>query len=311
MTADPTLLDHLGFKFSTRKHRKARHSFKKSSKRPASQSHGGATNQNNGQTSGHQVFSPAPPQEEVISHPPTDEQPSSNLFARPNVNLLAKMQESLHAVGISLQPCQAVTEQFQMTYDFSDFAASPTPSVELDPAEMCCFCDEILPTTPSARFLKSNKALRALPEVRTRRESKNPLALYLPMYLERIISRQVPSTFLNDAVEQYRTLGAYTARGFANEFATFEVEQPGYYGAEGYKHIIQALNVMSEHSADVQIALPLNNEFCIRKVLVPEVARSLIAQDMNLAVTDERVMDVLNESRKFGSIVFPNSEQDD
>ncbi|POW11813.1 hypothetical protein PSHT_08288 [Puccinia striiformis] len=293
MTADPTLLDHLGFKFSTRKHRKARHSFKKSSKRPASQSHGGATNQNNGQTSGHQVFSPAPPQEEVISHPPTDEQPSSNLFARPNVNLLAKMQESLHAVGISLQPCQAVTEQFQMTYDFSDFAASPTPSVELDPAEMCCFCDEILPTTPSARFLKSNKALRALPEVRTRRESKNPLALYLPVPddLERIISRQVPSTFLNDAVEQYRTLGAY--------------------GAEGYKHIIQALNVMSEHSADVQIALPLNNEFCIRKVLVPEVARSLIAQDMNLAVTDERVMDVLNESRKFGSIVFPNCEQDD
>ncbi|KNE92617.1 hypothetical protein PSTG_14003 [Puccinia striiformis f. sp. tritici PST-78] len=184
MTADPTLLDHLGFKFSTRKHRKARHSFKKSSKRPASQSHGGATNQTNGQTSGHQVFSPAPPQEEeVISHPPTDEQPSSNLFARPNVNLLAKMQESLHAVGISLQPRQAVTEQFQMTYDFSDFAASPTPSVELDPAEMCCFCDEILPTTPSARFLKSNKALRALPEVRTRRESKNPLALYLPVIM--------------------------------------------------------------------------------------------------------------------------------
>ncbi|KAI9611963.1 hypothetical protein H4Q26_008053 [Puccinia striiformis f. sp. tritici PST-130] len=51
---------------------------------------------------------------------------------------------------------------------------------QLDPEDMCCFCDECLPQNLSACFMKTNQELRALPEVRSRKEAKNPLALYLP-----------------------------------------------------------------------------------------------------------------------------------
>ncbi|KAI9621565.1 hypothetical protein KEM48_007698 [Puccinia striiformis f. sp. tritici PST-130] len=92
----------------------------------------------------------------------------------PNVNILADMQELLQAAGISLQPRQVTFKRFNVTYDFSEFPPSPTRSVEMDPDDLCCFCDEILPKNPSAAFLKANKKLRALPEVRARNKSKNP-----------------------------------------------------------------------------------------------------------------------------------------
>ncbi|POW21080.1 hypothetical protein PSHT_02814 [Puccinia striiformis] len=119
---------------------------------------------------GQEDFSPTPPVEDA----------SYNLFERPNVNILADMQETLQAAGISLQPCQVAVERFNVTYEVLDLPPSPTPSVEMDPDDLCCFCDEILPKNPSAAFLKANKSLRALPEVRARNESKNPLVLYLP-----------------------------------------------------------------------------------------------------------------------------------
>ncbi|KAI9604676.1 hypothetical protein KEM48_002431 [Puccinia striiformis f. sp. tritici PST-130] len=201
--------------------------------------------------------------------------------------------------------------------------------------------------------MKTNQELRALPEVRSRKEAKNPLGLYLPFsqraehcqlhkaelttipdgikqgwpthiefnklhsrikryqeYLEGIRLRRVPSLFFDQALDQYRVLGPRKARGFTNDFATFQVEQPGYYGMQGLKHIIQALNDMFKPSVDVQLAPPLNNEFFLQKALVPEVARCLIAEDLGLSVSDERVMFVLEDSRLFGSIVFPNTDQE-
>ncbi|KAI9612575.1 hypothetical protein H4Q26_007732 [Puccinia striiformis f. sp. tritici PST-130] len=143
MSPDPSLLDHLGFEFPSRKHQKGHRSSKKN------------------QTLRLQEV-------------------NANLFEWPNVNILADMQELLQAAGISLQPRQVTFKRFNVTYDFSEFPPSPTRSVEMDPDDLCCFCDEILPKNPSAAFLKANKKLRALPEVRARNKSKNPSALYLP-----------------------------------------------------------------------------------------------------------------------------------
>ncbi|POW09558.1 hypothetical protein PSTT_06733 [Puccinia striiformis] len=102
---------------------------------------------------GQEDFSPTPPVEDA----------SYNLFERPNVNILADMQETLQAAGISLQSRQVAVERFNVTYEVLDLPPSPTPSVEMDPDDLCCFCDEILPKNPSAAFLKANKSLRAPP----------------------------------------------------------------------------------------------------------------------------------------------------
>ncbi|POV99968.1 hypothetical protein PSHT_13285, partial [Puccinia striiformis] len=344
----PSLLDHLGFKFPSRKHRKGHRSSNKKTKHSASKKPSSPKSHPNPPTIG---------QEDLL--PP----PTFNLFERPNVNILADMQESLQAAGISLQPRQVTFKRFNVTYDFSDFPPSPTRSVEMDPDHLCCFCDEILPENPSATFLKANKKLRALPEVRARNESKNPSALYLPVSLRDFIyfigggtvlmscTLQFPQraehcqlhqaelatipdginrgwptqidfgklfsriksyeTYLkgisalsvfDQALDQYRVLGVHKARGFENQFATFQVEQPGYYGPQGYQHIMQALNDLFKPSAAVQLAPPLNHEFFLRKVLVPEVARCLIAEDLGVSVSNESVMCVLEESRLFGEI---------
>ncbi|KAI9630894.1 hypothetical protein KEM48_013511 [Puccinia striiformis f. sp. tritici PST-130] len=159
MSPDPSLLDHLGFKFPSRKHRKGHRSLKKKTKHAASEKPRSPTSNLNPPTIGQEEppigqedFSPTPPVEDA----------SYNLFERPNVNILADMQETLQAAGISLQPCQVAVERFNVTYEVLDLPPSPTPSVEMDPA---------------------NKSLRALPEVRARNESKNPLVLYLPVSL--------------------------------------------------------------------------------------------------------------------------------
>ncbi|POW12700.1 hypothetical protein PSHT_07987, partial [Puccinia striiformis] len=129
-------------------------------------------------------------------------------------------------------------------------------------------------------------------------------------YLKGISSRRVPWVFFDQALDQYRVLGAHKACGFQDKFATFQVEQPGYYGPPGYRHITQALNDLFKPSPAVQSAPPLNHEFFLRKVLVPEVARCLIAEDLGVSVSDESVMCVLEESRLFGGIVFPIPDEE-
>ncbi|POW18826.1 hypothetical protein PSHT_05405, partial [Puccinia striiformis] len=135
-------------------------------------------------------------------------------------------------------------------------------------------------SSKKSRFLKANKALRALPKFPQRadhcylHESKLttipdginggwPTQIDFgkllsrvqgfQMYLEHMILGQLPSQFFDEVVEQYQTLGVYRA-------------------------------------CDFPIAPPLNNKFLLQKVLVPKIARSLIAQGMDLAVTDGKVM---------------------
>ncbi|KAI9621680.1 hypothetical protein KEM48_007609 [Puccinia striiformis f. sp. tritici PST-130] len=168
--------------------------------------------------------------------------------------------ELLQAAGISLQPRQVTFKRFNVTYDFSEFPPSPTRSVEMDPDDLCCFCDEILPKNPSAAFLKANKKLQALPEVRARNKSKNPSALYLPFpqRAEHCQLHQAELATIPDGINRgwptQIDFGAHKACGFQDKFATFQVEQPGYYGPPGYRHITQALNDLFKPSPAVQSA---------------------------------------------------------
>lgn len=51
-------------------------------------------------------------------------------------------------------------------------------------------------------------------------------------------------------------------------------------------------------------------DFFIRRVLVPEAALLLIAQDLDLEPTDQKVMDTLEESREYGAAVFTVDESE-
>ncbi|KNF06784.1 hypothetical protein PSTG_00099 [Puccinia striiformis f. sp. tritici PST-78] len=80
------------------------------------------------------------------------------------------------------------------------------------------------PTLSSINFTAASSVIRSIPSVS--------------------VCARCPPCFFDQALDQYRVLGPHKARGFTNNFATFQVEQPGYYGMQGLKHIIQALNVM-------------------------------------------------------------------
>ncbi|POW11054.1 hypothetical protein PSTT_05557, partial [Puccinia striiformis] len=84
------------------------------------------------------------------------------------------------------------------------------------------------------------------------------------------VCARCPPCFFDQALDQYRVLGPHKARGFTNNFATFQVEQPGYYGMQGLKHIIQALNVMFKPSVDVQLAPPSEQQIFLAKSLAPQ-----------------------------------------
>ncbi|POW04847.1 hypothetical protein PSHT_11068, partial [Puccinia striiformis] len=115
----------------------------------------------------------------------------------------------------------------------------------------------------------------------------------LHMYLRQIISGEIESPFLELAVKAWEALGSRRVQSVLHKYSSFHIEQPGYYGVQGFHHII----------------LPLSNEYLLRKVLVPEVAKCLIAQDVGLDVTNPQVQDHLEDSRQFGFVFFPDEDE--
>jgi hypothetical protein len=57
-----------------------------------------------------------------------------------------------------------------------------------------------------------------------------------------------------------------------------------------------------------QLAHPLSAEFLVRKVLIPETAQSLIAEDLKTYPSDPQVQKTLEESRAFGAAMFPDED---
>lgn len=100
----------------------------------------------------------------------------------------------------------------------------------------------------------------------------------------------------------------------AGEFDGFEVQQPGYYGQIGHVVMIKTLSNMflsesSETRLEARNASPLPPDEFIRRVLVPELSLSLIADDLELPISNPKVKETLEASRVFGSVLF--SDEDD
>ncbi|KAA1092421.1 hypothetical protein PGT21_002158 [Puccinia graminis f. sp. tritici] len=131
-------------------------------------------------------------------------------------------------------------------------------------------------------------------------------------YLNKICTREIASDFLDMALEEWSVQGPRKAQSVINEFGTFQIEQPGYYGSRGWEVICHTLKAifLSPSRCDwtLEQALPLTPEFLLLKVLVPETALCLIADDLKLGVKDARVRTTLEESRTFGTVMFPDED---
>ena len=57
-----------------------------------------------------------------------------------------------------------------------------------------------------------------------------------------------------------------------------------------------------------QASSPLASDYMVRKVLIPEAALGLIAQDFNMTISDPHIMDTLQESRAFGEAMFHDND---
>ena len=57
------------------------------------------------------------------------------------------------------------------------------------------------------------------------------------------------------------------------------------------------------------LAQPLPPEYFLRKVLVPETALGLIAQDINKPISDPIVREQLEKSRTYGAALFPEGDE--
>ncbi|KAI9608439.1 hypothetical protein H4Q26_004621 [Puccinia striiformis f. sp. tritici PST-130] len=126
-------------------------------------------------------------------------------------------------------------------------------------------------------------------------------------HLKQICTGEIDSTFLRQALEFWENLGPTKAQSVLHDFTSFHMTQPGYYGTQGFQVIIHTLNHIFPESLGI-LRHPLSNEFLLSRVFVPEVAKCLIAEDFGLDVTDPKVQEHLEESRRFGTIVFPDKD---
>ncbi|KAH9449006.1 hypothetical protein Pst134EB_019846 [Puccinia striiformis f. sp. tritici] len=80
------------------------------------------------------------------------------------------------------------------------------------------------------------------------------------------------------------------------------------YGGQGYVSIFKTLELMFLDRKHIDktsaLAMPMNAEHLVRKVLVPEVALRLIGEDLGRPIHDPMVLETLEDSRNYGSAVF-------
>ncbi|KAI9628087.1 hypothetical protein KEM48_011824 [Puccinia striiformis f. sp. tritici PST-130] len=256
------------------------------------------------------------------------------------------MTATLGSRGLEFQPPIDPNLDSARFGPITDIEELPLPYQEEEVTHqglICCFCDDPLPDHPSARFINMTQYLQAVPEVQLRVGSNNPAALYLPfpriathcqlhraeadliplaisrgwpltinfeslpsrveslhMYLQQIISGEIKSPFLELALKAWEALGSRRVQSVLHEYSS--------YGVQGFHHIMSTLRRLFDPLA-APLRLPLSNEYLLRKVLVPEVAKCLIAQDVGLEVTNPQVQHHLEESRQFGFIFFPDEDE--
>ncbi|KAI7966158.1 hypothetical protein MJO29_001906 [Puccinia striiformis f. sp. tritici] len=254
------------------------------------------------------------------------------------VDLLAQMTATLGSRGLEFQPPIDPNLDSARFGPITDIEELPLPYQEEEVTHqglICCFCDDPLPDHPSARFINMTQYLQAVPEVQLRVGSNNPAALYLPFpriathcqlhraeadLIPLAISRGWPLTINFESLpsssaerSNHHSWNWHSKRGkpLAREgFRAFYTNTLRFTlsSLDRFHHIMSTLRRLFDPLA-APLRLPLSNEYLLRKVLVPEVAKCLIAQDVGLEVTNPQVQHHLEESRQFGFIFFPDEDE--
>ncbi|KIK18140.1 hypothetical protein PISMIDRAFT_14544 [Pisolithus microcarpus 441] len=114
------------------------------------------------------------------------------------------------------------------------------------------------------------------------------------------------SVFWKEVKREVKKQGSRTTVGVKGQFASFEKIQPGYYGEQGSVIIHQTLfSLFPPSSFDASLINPLTPSEFIQRVLVPETAARLIAQD--LGVDMSYAIMTLHESARYGVAMFPDT----
>ncbi|KIK93689.1 hypothetical protein PAXRUDRAFT_828700 [Paxillus rubicundulus Ve08.2h10] len=116
------------------------------------------------------------------------------------------------------------------------------------------------------------------------------------------------SVFWREMVNEVKKQGSRAVVGLKGQFASFEKTQPGYYGEQGSVIIHQTLfDLFPPSSFDVSLITPLAPAEFIQRILVPEAAVRLIAQDLCADIEDAIV--TLRESAQYGVAMFPDTSE--
>ncbi|KZT33098.1 hypothetical protein SISSUDRAFT_1037280 [Sistotremastrum suecicum HHB10207 ss-3] len=219
---------------------------------------------------------------------------------------------------------------------------------ESDLRPLCPFCDEILPETPSQelRALIETVSSTADPRPGNRNGRKAPLMTYisicqrhrweskdLPMAVARgwpqeidfatlpdrvasfsdeisaIMENPWTSSFFVKCAELLISSAKSRAKRLGSTMALTRMMQPGYYGGRGYviiRNIVRQCHTVD--NAQLKEIAPLSADQFQESVLMPEIAKRLIMQDMT--VKDEAAAEILRQSIEYGSIMFPDLEDD-
>ncbi|KAJ7481130.1 RTC4-like domain-containing protein [Mycena galericulata] len=121
--------------------------------------------------------------------------------------------------------------------------------------------------------------------------------------------------FWRELVVQLESSGLRQVTAAIGQFATFEKMQPGYYGELGSLIIHKCLyRLFPPDAVDADLVHPLSVLEFIGRILVPEVAMRLIAEDMSLDLKDvddhKEAVRVLRASASYGVAMFPDCEMD-
>ncbi|GAA5991083.1 hypothetical protein JCM10908_006532 [Rhodotorula pacifica] len=177
----------------------------------------------------------------------------------------------------------------------------------------------------TAEFCKQHRDERIfIPEGRARGWPTEIDWEALPARIEKLLSTHLSiivlgnfeTPLLDKARSDFARVGG--KRGNAvNDLATFGVEEPGYYGPKGRKVICDAVTQLMTVTVPLLSTShriePLDVDFYIRRVLLPECAIELVRDDLGgpSKVTREHAEQVVQESRGYGKAVFPDVGEGD
>ncbi|KAK9895063.1 hypothetical protein P389DRAFT_172634 [Cystobasidium minutum MCA 4210] len=122
--------------------------------------------------------------------------------------------------------------------------------------------------------------------------------------LMNIVARRSNSSFYEEVCKEWEAQGTRKMNNLRNQYSTFYLELPGYYGHMGFQTILNALTAafVSKGILTADIASPLTVEVYLRRVLVPETAVRLIQVDQRCPRS--KALTILADSRDYGAAVF-------